>query len=201
MFTNKNRTTFAKAITTSSVRTVRTENNMKAKNKTGNACVDLFFKIGASRGKDITSGFTDAYRENKDVALRILQWARDVREGAGERELFRQVLRAMESTAPKAVLAILPKIPELGRWDDLLIFTNPTVKVVAFTMIGSALDKGNGLCAKWMPRKGPLAVELRQFFGLSPKQYRKGLVELTKVVETQMCENNWDEINFNMYLL
>jgi hypothetical protein len=32
---------------------------------------------------------------------------------------------------------------------------------------------------------------------MTPKQYRKSLVALTKVVETQMCANDWDNINFS----
>ena len=48
-----------------------------------------------------------------------------------------------------------------------------------------------------MPRKGPKALELRAFLGWSPKFYRKRLVELTKVVETQMCAKEFDSINFS----
>jgi len=58
------------------------------------------------------------------------------------------------------------------------------------------LSRGS-LCAKWQKRKGPIALELRESFGWSPKYYRKRLVELTKVVETQMCSKQWDEINFS----
>jgi hypothetical protein len=32
---------------------------------------------------------------------------------------------------------------------------------------------------------------------MSPKFYRKSLVEMTKVVEQDMCAKNWDEINFS----
>lgn len=53
------------------------------------------------------------------------------------------------------------------------------------------------LASKWMPRQGPIAVELRQFFGMSPKFYRKSLVELTNVVEQNMCANTWTEINYS----
>jgi len=53
------------------------------------------------------------------------------------------------------------------------------------------------LCSKWMPRKGKIAAELRTAFGWSPKQYRKTLVNLTKVVESQMCAKDWDNINFS----
>ena len=39
----------------------RTANGMKARKSTASACVDLFYKIGASRGKNITGDFTAAY--------------------------------------------------------------------------------------------------------------------------------------------
>ena len=176
----------------------RTENGMKALMSTTSSCVDLFFKIGASRGKKITGDFAAAYVENRDYALRIAQWARDVRQGSGERQLFRDILRDLANRDGDACVSLMRKVPELGRWDDLLIFDKDSAaEAVAFTMIGDALKEGNGLCAKWMPRKGDQAVRLREFLGWSPKYYRKRLVELTKVVEQDMCANKWDEINFN----
>ena len=184
--------TFVEAVQNQSA---RTENGMRARQSTANACVDLFFKIGASRGKDITKDFVAAYVEDKDVALRIAQWARDVRGGSGERELYRQILKYLEKHDPSAAVALLKKTPEIGRWDDIFIFQDPKVKWEAFTMLGDALREKNGLAAKWTPRQGPLAAEIRKFFGMSPKFYRKSLVELTNVVEQQMCAGKWDEIN------
>ena len=175
----------------------RTANGMKARKSTAKACVDLFYNIGASRGKNITGDFTAAYVENADVALRIAQWARDVRGGAGERQLFRDILVHLEKRDPDAALALLRKVPEVGRWDDIFVFTDPDLKSAAYTMLGDALRAGNGLAAKWTPRKGKVAAEIRAFFGMTPKQYRKSLVSLTKVVETQMCANDWDNINFS----
>jgi hypothetical protein len=175
----------------------RTANGMKARKSTAKATVDLFYKIGASRGKNIVGDFTAAYVENQDVALRIAQWARDVRGGAGERQLFRDILVHLEKTDPDAALALLRKVPEVGRWDDIFVFTNPDLKSAAYTMLGDALRAKNGLAAKWTPRKGQIAAEVRAFFGMTPKQYRKSLVALTKVVETQMCAGDWDNINFS----
>jgi hypothetical protein len=175
----------------------RTANGMKARKSTAKATVDLFYNIGASRGKDITKEFTAAYAENSDVALRIAQWARDVRGGAGERQLFRDILVHLEKRDPGAALALLKKVPEVGRWDDIFVFSTPTLKSAAYVMLGNALRERNGLAAKWTPRKGKIAAEVREFFGMSPKQYRKSLVTLTKVVETQMCAGDWDNINFS----
>ena len=186
--------TFVSAVQNQSARTT---NGMRARKSTASACVDLFFKIGASRGKDITKDFVAAYVENKDVALRIAQWVRDARGGAGERELFRQILAYLDKHDPDAAAQLLMKVPEIGRWDDIFVVKSDKLKYQAFSMLGDALRAKNGLAAKWTPRKGELAVEIRNFFGMSPKFYRKSLVELTKVVEQDMCAKNWDAINFS----
>ena len=175
----------------------RTTNGMKARKSTASAAVDLFFNIGASRGKNIVPAFTAAFVENKDLALRIAAWVRDVRGGAGERQIFRDILSYLETADPESAKALLHKVPELGRWDDLFVVKSEYLKREAFTMLGDALREKNGLAAKWTPRKGPIAAEIRTFFGMSPKFYRKSLVEMTKVVETQMCAKDWDNINFS----
>jgi hypothetical protein len=53
------------------------------------------------------------------------------------------------------------------------------------------------LAGKWTPRKGEVAAEIRQFFGMTPKQYRKTLVGMTNVVESAMCSGSWDTINYS----
>ena len=135
--------------------------------------------------------------ENRELALRIAQWARDVRGGSGERELFRQILKHLELKHPEDAVLLMNKVPEIGRFDDLLIFTDPKVKWEALNLLGNHLRAGNGLAAKWTPRKGKIAAEIREMFGMSPKQYRKTLVGMTSVVETQMCGNDWDNINYS----
>ena len=175
----------------------RTENGMKARASTASAAVDLFYNMGASRGKNIVPQFTAAMAENKEYALRIAQWARDVREGSGERQIFRDILKHLASTDVDAAALLLRKVPELGRWDDVLELMGSPLESKVIEMIGSALKAGDGLCAKWMPRQGVVAARIRNALGYSPKYYRKRLVELSKVVETQMCQNKWDEINFS----
>jgi hypothetical protein len=187
-------TSFVEAVKNQSERTT---NGMKALKSTGGSVVDLFFKAGAMRGKNIVPEFTAALVENEELTIRLALWLRDVRSGAGERELFRQILKHLEKTRPELAERLLVKTPELGRWDDIFVFETPELKAKAFTMLGDALRERNGLAAKWTPRQGPLAAEIRSFFGMSPKFYRKSLVEMTKVVEQQMCANKWDDINFN----
>lgn len=175
----------------------RTTNGMKARVSTANSVLDLFGEVGSSRGKDLTKSFFSAIAEDENLALRVLLWARDIRGGAGERQTFRNLLSKLESTNPATAAKLMHKIPELGRWDDLFAYTDPLNRRKAFDMIGKALADKNGLCAKWMPRKGNLAEKLRVHLGWSFKRYRKTLVTLTQVVETQMCAKEWDTINFS----
>ena len=175
----------------------RTENGMKARSSTASALTDLFFAIGASRGKNIIPQFAAAFAENPELASRIALWVRDVRAGAGERKIFRDILNYLETTNVDYAVAVMRRIPDLGRWDDVLAAKTPVVRAFGFKQIETALHGQDGLAAKWMPRKGADAVELRNYLGLTPKRYRKLLVNLTKVVETQMCAKDWDNINFN----
>lgn len=175
----------------------RTANGMKARATSASPVLDLFGLIGSARGSDITKQFTASLVENEDLTLRMLQWARDIREGAGERSTFRNLLSALESTDPTLAGKLMHKIPVLGRWDDLFAYKDATNRNQAFALIAEALAAKNGLAAKWMPRKGPIAVELTRYLGLSPKAYRKLIVGLTNVVETQMCAKDWEAINFS----
>lgn len=175
----------------------RTTNGMKTRKSSASACVDFFYNVGASRGKDVIPMFTSAYVENKDLALRIALWARDARGGAGERQLFRDILVHLEQTNPDAAVSLLKKVPELGRFDDIFVFKTKPMKDAAYNMLGDALRAKNGLAAKWTPRKGEVAREIREHFGMSPKFYRKSLVTMTNVVETAMCAKDWDNINFS----
>jgi hypothetical protein len=187
-------TTFANAINNIEA---RTQNGMKARASTADALTDFFFKVGAMRGQNPVPAFEAAYSENPILALRIALWARDVRGGAGERKVFRDILNYLEIAYPGTLMTIMHKIPEIGRWDDLLVLKTDRAYAVAVDMIRQALSDSNFLCGKWMPRKGDDAIRLRKALGFTPKQYRKTLVNLTNVVETQMCAKQWSEIDFS----
>jgi len=186
--------TFAQAVKS---QMTRTENGMATYISSGKRCVDLFSSVGEYRNADITAAFVAALEENADYAMRIALWGRDIRGGAGEREFFRKILRLLETIDPYKAIALAQRVPELGRWDDLLVFRTDICKKFAFTMIANGLQQKDRLCAKWMPRKGTEAEELRSFLRLGPKAYRKLLVSLTNVVETKMCAKQWNDIEFS----
>lgn len=177
-------------------KTVTTENGMAAYNTSGKYALDLFAKIGSSRDADLSGLFLKAMNEDSVLAARILLWSRDCRGGAGERGQFRKLLGTLIRQDLDLAARVLAKTPELGRWDDVLVAIDTPLEDKAVAMIRAALESGDRLCAKWMPRKGEVAAKLRYRLGYTPKFYRKRLVELTQVVETQMCQKKWDEIVF-----
>lgn len=182
--------TLANAMTT-------TANGMDAYKDVGDALVGLFFKIGTSRGVDMTQDFLAAYDQNPEVALRILLWSRDIRGGAGERQRFRDLLLTACAKLGSDANALLERIPEVGRYDDLHALVGTEFEDMALNVHLDGIKSGNGLACKWAPRKGVVASKLRSMWGVSPKFYRKSIVSMTKVVEQLMCAGKWDEIVYS----
>lgn len=180
---------------------VTTENGMATNSSSLNSVVDLFYNIGAMRGQEkerLISTFSKAFYADPVRAMKILFWARDVRGGAGERQIFRDIMKYLVDVHPEALTKNLHLIPEFGRWDDLLVLEGTKLQGAAFDLIQNALlQDQNGLCAKWMPRKGATAAKLRNHMGLTPKLYRKVVVGLTNVVEQLMCAKEWEDIDFS----
>lgn len=184
-----------------------TENGMVTNSSSLNDCVNLFFQIGAMRGQDkarLINTFVKAYEENALTAMKILFWARDVRGGAGERQIFKDIVKYLATTRTETMRKNLSLISEFGRWDDLLSLVGTPLETDALALIGYALKNGNGLAAKWMPRpnvnnreKKRQASALRKFLKLTPATYRKMLAELSSTVEQLMCANEFGKINYS----
>jgi len=184
-----------------------TENGMVTNSSSLNDCVNLFFQIGAMRGQDKTrliNMFVKAYEENSLTAMKILFWVRDVRGGAGERQIFKDIVKYLATSRTETMRKNLSLISEFGRWDDLLTFVGTPLETDALALIGHALKNGNGLAAKWMPRpnvndreKKRQASALRKFLKLTPGAYRKMLAELSTTVEQLMCANEFGKINYS----
>lgn len=200
-----------------------TENGALGYRTTGKELLDLNFSVAFLRKageKDIIDKFTKAYCENPVAAMRWLFYARDVREGMGERRLFQIIANDFAKTKPELYNAIAPLISEYGRWDDLVsvLYNNKADKKVKDTVI-SILDeqltqdwiahqknKPISLLAKWLPTAGASskktsanAATVYTALGLKEKEYRKAISELRKyidVVERKMCANEWSEIDY-----
>lgn len=177
----------------------RTQNGMKTRKSSASNCTDLFYKIGAMRKQNPVPTFVAALAENRDVALRVALWGRDIRGGSGERKVFRDILSYLESSDAAAAEALLYKIPVVGRFDDLFTFKTETLQKKAFELLATEIRKGNALAAKWAPREGSKYHNeykaFRKYLGLSPKEYR-GFLKFSNTVEQKMCAREWNEIEF-----
>lgn len=121
-----------------------TLNGMVTNSTSLNSCVDLFFKIGAMRGGDktrIINAFTMAFNEDPLIAMKLLFWSRDVREGAGERQIFRDIIVYMANNHKNVMEKNIHLIPEFGRWDDLLVLVGTPLEKNALKLIEDALDE------------------------------------------------------------
>lgn len=180
--------------------TARTENNMATHTTSLSALVDYFGIAGAARNLDastIEGYFSKAVHQNAEHALKLLFWTRDVRGGAGERKVFRNLTKYLAENYPDYLKGNVRYIAEYGRWDDLLELFNTPLEHEALRAIADGLREGNALCAKWMPRKGADANKLRAYLQLTPKEYRKTLVKLTNAVEQLMCANEFEAIDYS----
>lgn len=168
-----------------------------------NACVDLFYKIGSARGQfeTILPLLEKSFTKCSLTTVKILLWLRDVRGGAGERELFRKSLKFIESKNPEIASLLMPKIPEVGRWDDLLAYQNPELRKKAMEMYMQGLrnPETSGLAAKWANVKDKKGFRaLREYAGMTERQWRKFIVPLRQnIVERKMSAKEWAAIDYN----
>jgi hypothetical protein len=184
-----------------------TENGMATNSTSLNSCVDLFFQIGAMRGQDKTrliNAFTKAYYENPLTAMKLLFWARDVRGGAGERQIFKDIMTYLANNRTEVMRKNISLITEFGRWDDVLALIGTPLEKDALELIAKGISDKNGLVYKWMPRPNVSNKEakmqakvIRKFLGLDPKSYRKLLAENSNTVEQLMCAKAWSSIDYN----
>lgn len=163
-------------------------------------CLDLFFLAGASRNmreSDIILAFDRAVGQNKNLAYKILFWARDARGGAGEKRFFQIVMEHISKSDAYEYDQLAIYIPEFGYWKDVFKIENPNENNLSWLKTQLDESPNANLLAKWFPRKGKWFSAMHRYLKQTPKEFRKRLVSMTKVVETQMCANDWDLINYS----
>lgn len=184
-----------------------TENGMATNSTTLNMCVDLFSRVGAMRTQsdtDVINLFVKAFEEDALTAMKVLFWARDIRGGAGERKIFKTIIRYLADNRTEVMAKNANLISEYGRWDDVFALFGTKLEEVALKMVSTALKSGDGLAAKWSPRPNgtnlknrAIANKIMKYMGLTPKAYRKMLVAATNVVETNMCNREFSAIDYS----
>ena len=192
---------------------VYTENGAVTNESAGDFCLDLFATIGAIRREsdsEILSRFVKAYTENKDIATKILFFARDVRGGLGERRVFKVILKWLAKNEEETVKKNLKHIAEYGRFDDLLVLMGTPCQEDMLKFLKAQFDadvkameeeKEVSLLAKWLPsvntsnKEAVLnAKKIAKAFSLSDASYRKALSALRayiKIIENNLREKDY----------
>lgn len=200
-------------------RFTRTENGAVALNTTGGACLDLFGTVGALRDADgnrIHALFSEAYREDALTATKIAFYARDIREGLGERKTFRTILLYMAKEYPEALRQNLDLIGVFGRYDDLYCLIGTPLEQDMWTAMKKQfeedrenLEQGNAisLLAKWIKTADASSVNTRrlgiltaQKLGYSVYDFKRIVRRMRKhinVVECLMTADRWEEIAYS----
>lgn len=187
----------------------RTHNNDFAYDSTGNALLEFFAKAGSMfKKKDSYYGgerealelFKSAWATNNYKAMQLAMWLRDIRGGSGNRSGFRDIIKWLAEKDAKWIDSNVHMIPMVGRWDDLESLNDTACEKNAFEFWVRAIQDGHQLAAKWAPREDKnkaIFTKMRKIAKMSPKEFRKLLVKNTNVVETAMCQKEWQEIDFS----
>ncbi len=177
----------------------KTLNNAVTHSTSLNNVLDMFFLAGASRTmsvQDIIMLFVKAATEDLHLAIKCLFWARDCRGGAGEKRFFREIMTYLKKNDPELFGWVLIYIPVYGSWKDVFLLCDPDNDNLDWIM-RALTERDDNLCAKWFPRRGKWFIAMHKFMKLSPKEFRKLIVGMTRVVETQMCAKQFDKIEFS----
>ena len=207
---------FKDAVVTGTTIEALTANGAKSLATSRKASVDLFYKT--CRGLDSTN-LSDllekSWKESPLDTLKIMAYVRDIRGGKGERKIFRDFLVWLANNSRKNLEMNLDLfIGEYGRYDDLNALLGSGAESVAINYYSEILTKDLcnidfkiTLAAKWIPSEGKsmdkkhkIVAKIAKVLGVNKAELRtKYLTPLRnriKIVESQMCSNDWNSINF-----
>ncbi len=177
-------------------------------------CLDFFATAGALRNasdEEITERFIRAFAEDRDIAMKTLFFARDIRGGLGERRAFRVIIRYLADNYPDTVRKNIANIAEYGRYDDILSLIGTASEAEAVTYIRETLEKDMksmqaqesvSLMAKWLPSVNAssketvrIAKKIAKAMHMSDASYRRMLSTLRAYIK--ILENNLREKDYS----
>lgn len=174
--------------------------------------LDVFTMLTRFTDEDmIIKLFNKALLEDEDLALANLLYILDIRNGKGERRLFKIIYKNLCLNYPNLALKILTYIKELGRFDYILIGIDTPIEKDVIKLIKEQLDldiksETPSLLAKWLPShrmhgvNNLLAKKLIKLLNMTEKDYRLLLSNLRSkinIVEKNLTNKEYDKIEFS----
>ncbi len=155
--------------------------------------------------------FNHALNENEDLALANLLYILDIRNGKGERRIFKTIFKDLCIHHCSCALRVLPFISELGRYDYVLVGMDTPIETEVIALIKEQLVKdieaeSPSLLAKWLPShrthkvNSKMAKKVMRGLNMTEKEYRTLLSSLRKklnIVERNLTEKLYDNIDFS----
>lgn len=166
--------------------------------------------------------FITSYDEDPLYTMKWLMYARHIKLGLGERDVFRMMLTKIGNLYPEMALQFIigTELWNYGRWDDVLRIFFDTTSGILHDGLGElianqfrrdvmacGLGDSISLLAKWMAsnntsskQKRSEAVILQSLLHLNAREYRKILSRLREylaVVDRKASLNQWNDINYN----
>lgn len=178
---------------------------------TYNQNLDLFSGINRYTDKEnAILKFRNAYNEDKVLATANLMYILDIREGKGERKLFKILFKELCNLDKDMAKTVLNQIGNLGRWDYILEGLDTPIEKDVLELISDQINKdivaeNPSLLAKWLPsvrthnKNNDLALSLVKKLNMTEKKYRKILSTLRKqikLIEHNLTEKDYKNINF-----
>jgi hypothetical protein len=195
--------------------TIQTANGAISHATTRSATVDLFFVCRGVPEQRLSNLVAAAWAQDPLNTLRLIAYIRDVRGGKGERDIGRNLLHWLASHNEETqnnLMVNIQEFIEFGRYDDIFALMETPLEKFAIDFLASVLkaDKiavSPSLAAKWIPsenksldRDHAICKKLANALGVSKAQLRKQyLAPLRKkldLLETKLCNKDWQEINF-----
>ena len=195
----------------------RTWNNAVTNESTLNFNLDMFAYSSRDPKQDYEKNknrFKNALIENDKTALANLLYTLDIRNGKGERALFKSYFSALIEMNKDCAIQILPYIPELGRWDYVFEGIGTEIEETIYELVRAYFmmdiknyneNKPVSLLAKWLPsikthnKKNYFAVKLAKKLNLTEKEYRKILSKLRdslNIVEKHITNKEYEKIEY-----
>ena len=190
--------TLSKLVSATQTHDARTHNGAVTHSTSQSHLVDMFFIAGTliwKQPSEYMQKWYAAHSENKELAIKLLFWMRDVRGWAGVRDAFNYIYNKLDAEEKKHYAHY---VPEYWRWKDIFELAEqdfePFKELIIYYIHQWPVQKDFGLFCKWFPRKWKLFNIVRKELECTPKHLRKLIVEYSNTVEQKMSANQWGEI-------
>ena len=195
----------------------RTWNNAVTNESTLNFNLDMFAYSSRDPKQNYEKNknrFKNALIENDEIALANLLYTLDIRNGKGERALFKSYFSILIKMNKDYAIQILPYISELGRWDYVFEGIGTEIEEAIYDFVRAYLmmdiknyndNKPISLLAKWLlsikthNKKNYFAIKLAKKLNLTEKKYRKILSKLRdklNIVEKHITNKEYEKIDY-----